>query len=222
MPCRGIAPIRLRVVHFRQAVLLAGFSGSLLFTPIPALAGGVSGVPDGRPAPPGIPCCEPPVREVQEAAARYARLTPSAIDRVARAGRGTALLPAVRVMYRDITSDANRDATTASGATTNAVVDNTGVGWEVSLEWRLDQLGKNPARVQAIREAVRLEERQTALLTQVTRLYFDRRRALLDVSGLEGKDRAARQLDADELTGDLDALTGGWFSRRLQGKEGGR
>jgi len=47
----------------------------------------------------------------------------------------------------------------------------------------------------------------------VTQLYFERRRALLQLSGVPSAPEAARlRLRADELASGLDAWTGGWWS----------
>ena len=76
-----------------------------------------------------------------------------------------------------------------------------------------------PTRIQTIRETSRLVQLRDDILDEVTKVSFDRRRVQVDlVMNAPGdpKARAAKDLRLDELTANLDALTGGWFSQRVR------
>ena len=55
------------------------------------------------------------------------------------------------------------------------------------------------------------------MLDEITQLYFERRRALVDLASERDPLAAARQrVRADELAAGLDAWTGGWWSAQLE------
>ena len=57
------------------------------------------------------------------------------------------------------------------------------------------------------------------ILDEVNRTYFERRRLQLELSQCPPRDagkRAQKQLRLQELTADLDALTGGWFTAQIK------
>jgi hypothetical protein len=90
---------------------------------------------------------------------------------------------------------------------------------EVEVQWDLSKLIFNPDKLKVSKEISNLVELREEVLTTVNKLYFARRR--LQVEVLINPPRTLRQavhssLRVDSLTADLDALTGGWFSRQLK------
>ena len=88
----------------------------------------------------------------------------------------------------------------------------------VRLEWRLDKLVMSSEQIRVINETGKANKMREKVLDEVTRLYFDRRRLqvenLLDPpSSLS--DRIEMELRLQEMTANLDALTGGQFSASI-------
>src|SRR5439155_21652513 len=99
-------------------------------------------------------------------------------------------------------------------------VDNLNNQYDVEVEWHFDEMLMGPTRVQAIRETARLVQLRDDILDEVTKLYFDRRRLqveLLTNPPGDARAKAAKDLRLEELTANLDGLTGGWFGARLRG-----
>jgi hypothetical protein len=69
------------------------------------------------------------------------------------------------------------------------------------------------------REAVRLTNLRDRVVDEVTRRYYERRRLMVEnalAPVYDDMERMRRDLRQQELTADLDALTGGWFSIELK------
>ena len=166
---------------------------------------------------------EPSVRAVQRKALRHAGLSRPGITR-ARI-RGAAVLPEFRIgvdLGRVQTSTSRQEAGSPVRLTERADSDRA---WTMEARWRLQRLIFDPNELKLQAQSVRREELRAEILAQVTRLYFLRRRlqALEILQPARTVRRAlARRLSIQRLTGELDSLTGGWFSaelrRRLSGK----
>ncbi len=157
----------------------------------------------------------PPISAVHAAAVRYAEVHPAKISRWRALARWRSLFPSFTIRL-----DQDRDATIASSTTlgvTRFTVGpekrtrslNFGFTWDVAdLIWNPDQTAID------VRSRLMVQLRQD-LLEEVTRLYFERRRLLAEFAGNPSEDPLLdeeRSLRVEELTAQLDALTGGWFS----------
>jgi hypothetical protein len=87
----------------------------------------------------------------------------------------------------------------------------------VVLEWRLGDLVYLPDALDVSREAREVIELRDEVLDEVTQLYYERRRVLLQLraAAADPVELARLRLRADELAAGLDAWTGGFFSRRV-------
>jgi competence ComEA-like helix-hairpin-helix protein len=152
---------------------------------------------------------EPSIREVQEAAVEYARANPDTVDGWRWRVRTTALLPQVRSYVigdidRDIRTRTNLDATDAVVETTD---NDNSVRLALQATWDLDRLVFDRNELGVWRETMRMANLR------------DRRRLQIDIKlapPTELADRVRKELRIQELTADLDALTGGWFSGELE------
>ena len=82
------------------------------------------------------------------------------------------------------------------------------------VAWNLPQLVFNAEELDVASLAGLVE----GLLKESTRLYYMRRRLQVDMILTPPTDQASlltKQLRLEELTGLIDAMTGGWFSRAL-------
>lgn len=105
----------------------------------------------------------------------------------------------------------------------------------VGAVWELGDLLYNPDEIGISKEARALAELRDDLLKEVTQTYFRRRHLQIDLFidqeelksaeiGLKEKMQLAQkqfrmQLELEELSAQLDALTGGWFSKQIETKE---
>jgi len=164
---------------------------------------------------------EPSVVDVQQAAARYARVNPQAYDSWLSAANLAYILPRnLRGRVRS-TNDDQRDVRTSSGAISDLVSVDEQAQYELTADWDLTRLVFNRDQITAARQIERIVNQREDILTTVNKLYFARRQLQVEME-LEqagSVERAIKsQLRVDALTADLDALTGGWFSKQLTAK----
>ncbi|NQT00100.1 MAG: hypothetical protein HQ595_03360 [Candidatus Omnitrophica bacterium] len=152
---------------------------------------------------------EPTVAEVQEAALRYAEVVhPDRIKTLRRNAKLKALLP-------DLSVDYDKTINYDSGA------DRYFVGpydWGFSFSWDIGDLVYSE-QVRLIDSNARLMvQLRDDILNEVTRLYYQRRKLQMDLildSPLAPTEELAKRLRLEELTANIDALTGRYFSRHL-------
>ena len=93
------------------------------------------------------------------------------------------------------------------------------MGLEVRATWDLNYLVFHPQEMAVAREAVRLTNLRDRVVDDVTRRFYERRRLMVENAlspVYDDMERMRRDLRQQELTADLDALTGGWFSIELK------
>ena len=157
---------------------------------------------------------EPTIRRVQRAAVRRANLSPALARSWLKRVRRSAWAPRVQMgsaahVRKDNAVD--REAGEPDLLKIGAV---NQITYEIKLSWDLPSLIFDPNELKVIREAQRIAELRDQIVSQVTRLYFERRRHQL--AGLLNPARTTatalrRQLRVAELTAMLNALTGGLF-----------
>jgi hypothetical protein len=162
---------------------------------------------------------EPSIREVQEAAMRYALVNDDVLNGYQTSAKWTKLLPRTRVRYRQDVDDNTTVSVNEVGERDLTLDDDENTNYEMQLEWRFDEMLMGPTRIQAIRETSRLVQLRDDVLDEATKVFFDRRRVQVDIAMNppgDPKARAAKDLRLEELTANLDALTGGWFTQRVK------
>ena len=161
---------------------------------------------------------EPTIVDVQQAASRYARVNPQAYDSWLSAANLAYILPRnLRGRVRS-TADDQRDVRTSSGAISDLVSVDEQAQYELTADWDLTRLVFNRDQITAARQIERIVNQREDILTTVNKLYFARRQLQVEMELDDGGsvERAIKsQLRIDALTADLDALTGGWFSKQL-------
>ena len=153
---------------------------------------------------------EPTIAELQEAALRYAEVVhPNRIKALRKNAKLKALLP-------DVSIDYDKTINYDSGA------DRYYVGpydWGFTLSWDVGDL--------VFSEQVRLLDSNARLMVQlrddiineITRLYYARRQLQTELILSPPKNteqKLAKTLRLEELTANIDGLTGGYFSRHLK------
>lgn len=163
---------------------------------------------------------EPTVREMQKVAIRYALVNQDRIANLFVRARFAGWLPEFRARYNYNTDD---DRTTSFPTPTSPILTSQATDldhrFEFRATWSLDELVFNRNELSVYRELKRLVELRTDILKEITKLYFERRRLQVDLILNPPRsllNRVRRMLRLQELSADLDGLTGGYFSRRLK------
>jgi hypothetical protein len=170
---------------------------------------------------------EPSILEVHQMAIEYAEVSPDKIRRWRQAARWKAIMPRLSV---GLSESFNDNIEMYKNATTYYVVngprerDND---WSVDLSWDLSDLVWNDAQTSIDVRSKLMVQLRDDILEEVTRLYFERKRLIEEMAKLEkdlGEEAAVKQLEKrmriEELTGYIDAYTGGEFSRALSKNSG--
>jgi len=161
---------------------------------------------------------EPKIREVQVAAIKYYNVSPDKIASLRSRTRTKALVPGISVGFTNSLSSFNRSVD-------DIIFRNVGiakleeqsadfVGFSASASWSLDRLVFNAEEL----DVMSLIGIQDGLQREVTALYYVRRRLQIEMLLNPPKTLASRlsgRLRLEELTGLLDAYTGGYFSRKI-------
>ncbi|MFH1198588.1 MAG: hypothetical protein V1650_00255 [Candidatus Omnitrophota bacterium] len=165
----------------------------------------------------------PTIREVQQAAIKYAEVDPNKIKRWRKQAASKAWLP-------EVTASVDRDTSDLwhweSGSTAKADDDtlrkgNSSIGWDVSVSWDLGDVIFNDDQTSIDVRSRLMVQLRDDILDEVNKLYFERLRVRMELNNLaieDGKKRAEKELRLQELAASLDALTGGYFSQRMNKK----
>lgn len=174
---------------------------------------------------------EPSVQQVHRWTETYAKVNPGLVDRWMAASRTFAVLPQLRVEGR-LRDGFDQDFKyyTADGVIDDPdevvfdVLDDAGRDRQHTFiaraTWDLDELVMSSERIRIINESQDVAKLRDKLLDEVTRVYFERRRVQVDLLLQPSGDVATQTKDylrLMELTANIDALTGGEFSRSLVG-----
>ena len=164
---------------------------------------------------------EPDIRDVQDAAIKYAEVSPEKITQWRKEASRKALLPQVSIGLDRNTTDLWH----WEGGSTTKVDDDTlrrgkdNIDWDVSLSWDLSDLIWNDAQTSIDVRSKLMVELRDDILDQVNKLYFERLRVRSELDSLGIQDRNKRfekQLKLRELAASLDSLTSGYYSGQLR------
>ncbi|HAA53210.1 MAG TPA: hypothetical protein DCE42_00560 [Myxococcales bacterium] len=163
---------------------------------------------------------EPNIREMQKKALSYALVNQNRIRGLFARASVSGWLPRFRARYQYNSED---DRSTSFPTPTSAILTDQDTDLdhrlEFRLEWNLSDLIFNRNELSVYKELKKLVELRTDILKEITKLYFERRRLQVDLILAPPRsllNRIRRILRLQELTADLDGLTGGHFSRRLK------
>ena len=160
---------------------------------------------------------EPGIREVQEIAVKYAEVHPDKINDWRERARKKALLPNLSVgLDRYVTDYYHWDA----GQNPDVMQKGDDVvSWDVTMSWNLGELIWNDDQTSIDTRSRLMVQLRDDILDEITRTYFERRRLQIEEYLSPPGDlklKLEKELRIQELTADLDALTGGRFSNRIE------
>ncbi len=167
---------------------------------------------------------EPGIRAVQEDAIRYVSAEPERVQSWFARARWAAMAPR-RMQFRlDRDFRENRNATSKESIVVSGRTDvDDDALWQFLVEWDLSHLVFNPDSVRLSRQAIDMAELREDVLNAVTKIFFERRSVKVELSLNSPDDFSQfvrKRMRLDELTADLDALTGGNFSKRIRDGSG--
>ncbi len=161
---------------------------------------------------------EPSIRTVQEEALKYANAHPEQIRSWLARARQSYWLPKVatgvspHMGHTDTTREKLGDPDIFTSRQAN--------DWRFNIraEWHFNNLIFNRDEVLVGREFLRQSLMRERILGRINEAYFERRRLQIQKQSNAYSDSAAKieaALKLQELTAELDGLTGGWFSGKI-------
>ena len=169
---------------------------------------------------------EPNIANVQEMAMHYSHTHRAQVESWLAASKNAPKLPELqfRYYYYDRLNSGFKyevdDDGDALAQQDDADTDKDHV-YQITLKWRLDELMMSSERIRVISESQDVVKLRDKVLGEVTRIYFDRRRLQVDTllsPSSDIKSQVEDQLRLMELTAELDAFTGGEFSRAVSAR----
>jgi hypothetical protein len=159
---------------------------------------------------------DPPVEDVQRAAERLASAAPGEAASWRRRAGLAHWLPNLSAWFRhDDRSQRTLGLTSTGEVDVLRLAPQDELG--VRLSWDLPSLVFSEAELRAAEAADRAARRRAEAASRATRLYFKRRSLLAALALAPPSDPAAlaaAELAVDEVTAELDAVTGGLFGGR--------
>jgi len=160
---------------------------------------------------------EPGINEVQQAAIKYAEVHPDKIKKWRESADKKALLPSISIgADRYLTDYWHWDSGTNPDTLQKG---KDAVSWDVTMSWDMGELIWNEDQTSIDTRSKLMVELRDDIMNEVTRTYFERRRLQIDLLAFPPKDlkmSLEKELRLQELTADIDALTGGYFSSQIQ------
>jgi hypothetical protein len=176
---------------------------------------------------------EPTIEATQEAAVNYAGLSSDRLEGMyTRAGASRALPKKLyyEMTYRD--QDRNRPQTVtdykdgqvdeklwSAKKRTSYKEETDYMQHKVHAEWELSGLIFNSDQLRVVSQMNSATKTRDSLLKNVTKVYYQRRKAQIDMLTNPPSDVASKlnaELKIQELTATLDSMTGGWFSEQIR------
>ncbi len=163
---------------------------------------------------------EPTILEVQRAAERYAEVYPEKIEAWRRAAMRKAVLPTIS-LTADQGEDHNVDIDRGGTNDPDRFIigpSETNLDWHMGVSWDLGELIWNNDQTSIDTRSKLMVELRDDILNEVTHYYFERRRLQTEMILHPSKElplQIEKELKLQELTADIDALTGGYLSQRL-------
>jgi hypothetical protein len=166
---------------------------------------------------------EPTVNDIQQMVLEYSKTDNRYVEGWLAASKSAALLPEVKVQY-DYDNGYGQDFDYTDGTATSETLAGSGIDLKNAVtayaKWSLSDLVMSSERIRVISETQDVVKLRDKILDEATRLYFDRRRLQVDILMNTGdvKTQIKNELRLQELTAQLDAYTGGRFSKALKKK----
>lgn len=170
---------------------------------------------------------EPSVQQVQQAAIKYYQVHPDRIRDLRRNAQLKALMPTISGRFENGVATEKRrmddgiyyqamrqNPQLMPFGKENETVNADNLGWSVSATWDLDRLVFN-AEVLDVQSLIGIMD---GVVREVTTVYYIRRRLQINIllnPPTTLADKISQRIRVEELTGLLDAMTGGFMTRAI-------
>ena len=163
---------------------------------------------------------EPDILTLQKVALEWNEVHPDKIKKWRKALLKRALYPAVNLKVGGSCSDTYEIYTSSTKSYYVLGPLQRDIDWSVSISWDLGDLIWSPYEKDIDSRSRLNTQLRLDILNELNRLYFERKalkEELLEKSSSLSKEELQRKiLLLEELTANLDALTGGYFSKKLK------
>ena len=162
---------------------------------------------------------EPTIEEIRESAIEYASVHPNMIKKWRRAAANKAWLPSLSFDYDKGKDWQVSDYCSSGVCSDDDITEGKDSDWSVSLSWDLSDIVWNSSQTSIEIRSNAMVKLRDDILNEVTRLYFERRRLQLEMVTAPPRDiqeTIEKDLRLQELTANIDALTGSYLSKRLK------
>lgn len=160
---------------------------------------------------------EPCINDVQKAAIEYAEVNSGKIKKWRESAGKRAFLPDVSLgLDRYVTDYWHWDSGTNPDTLQKG---KDSVSWDVRMTWDMGDLIWNSDQTSIDTRSKLMVELRDDIMNEVTRTYFERRRLQIEIFTSPPQSlklSMEKELRLQELTADLDALTGNYFSKYLR------
>lgn len=165
---------------------------------------------------------DPPIAALRAAASALALTEPARARSLVRRARLAGWLPEIRArvdrrLARGESVDLGKPLTTPLAPV--GIDSDNDVRYELRATWDLAKFAFNPDEIAAHFQALRTADARREIESLVIRLYFERRRLKANLSAADANDMSHSglklELRIEEIEAELDALTGGAFTRLL-------
>lgn len=164
---------------------------------------------------------EPTFKELQQAAIRFAEVSPEKIKNWRREARMRALFPTVSFGIDKDRSSTYEIYTSATKDYTVAGPDDISDGWDVSISWDLGDIIFSDDQTNIDVRSRLMVQLRNDILDDLRRAYYERKRIQFELMLETPKDLKARfekELRLQELTSAIDDLTGNYLSEKMRGE----
>lgn len=167
---------------------------------------------------------EPSVQDVQIAAMRYAEVHPEKISEWRKQASAAPWLPQVSVGFDygvDQVVELDRGGTNDPDLFINGP-DEKDFNYDIQFTWNLSELIWNPDQTSIDNRSKLMVQLREDIISRVNASYFSRRVMILEsVTGpaLNPLQSAKKALQIQELEAELDAMTGGYFTKQTYSKQ---
>jgi hypothetical protein len=160
---------------------------------------------------------DPPIEALREAASALALAEPDRAHSMLLRARAAGWLPEVRARAeRRFGRSESVDLNGSGPAAPVGIDSDNDLYYELRVTWDLSRILFNPDEIAAQFQALRTADARREIESLVIRLYFERRRLKAELAAADADDTSSGmklELRIAEIEAELDALTGGAFSR---------
>ncbi len=167
---------------------------------------------------------EPSVQDVQGMVLEYSKTDNHYVQNWLAASKDAGWLPTFEVDY-GYDNGYTESFDYADGTVSSELLSSSGISLKNSVtakvKWDFSKAVMSSNTIRVISDTQSIVKLRDKILDETTRLYFDRRRLQVDMLLNEGdaKTQMKNELRLEELTAQIDAYTGGLFTKALDRKK---